>query len=107
MVHIDFEAFTSASNAWSIATVNVDLMAQLATDGKSIKASLKDYDQSYQDFVSVVSAFSVQQGEVVALQAYRNGSGSEIEVVQNFLESLQLMLCTPKKNVAANYRHRQ
>jgi hypothetical protein len=34
-------------------------------DGKSIKATVKDYDQSYQDFISTVSAFSAQQGVVV------------------------------------------
>lgn len=90
MVHLDFQALTRAFNAWAIDTVGIDYMTQLATDGKSVKASLKDYDQSYQDFVGVVSAFNVQQGEVVALQAYANGSQSEIEVVQNLLEHLQL-----------------
>jgi hypothetical protein len=62
----------------------------VAIEGKSIKASVKDYDQSYQDFVSVVSAFRVQQGVVVGLQPMRHRQGSEIVTVQNWLEVLDL-----------------
>jgi hypothetical protein len=52
-------------NAWAAETFEVSSGEQLATDGKSIKASVKDYDKSSQDFMSVVSAFSVNQGVVV------------------------------------------
>jgi predicted transposase YbfD/YdcC len=63
---------------------------QLATDGKSIKASVRDYDKSYQDFVSVVSAFSVSQGVVVGLQSMHNHDTSEIATVQSLLEVLNV-----------------
>lgn len=67
-----------------------DAGEQIATDGKGIKASVMDYDKSYQDFISVVSAFSVQQGVVIALQAMRNGKTSEIATVQTLLGQLDL-----------------
>ncbi len=63
---------------------------QLATDGKGVKASVSDDDQSYQDFVSVVSAFSVAQGVVVGLETMRNQQTSEIKTVEVLLEKLQL-----------------
>ncbi|MEB3295574.1 MAG: hypothetical protein VKJ24_20675 [Synechococcales bacterium] len=65
MVRVDFAAFMEAFNAWAATCVPAPTDAsrvQVPLDGKSIKASLCDYDQSYQDFISVVSAFSVEQG---------------------------------------------
>lgn len=90
MVRVDFVSFTAAFNAWAQAAFTPAPGEQLATDGKSIKASVRDYDQSYQDFVSVVSAFSVTQGVVVGLETLRNHQTSEIKTVEVLLETLQL-----------------
>ena len=90
MVRIDFQALTEVFNAWASETFAVSLAEQVAVDGKSIKASVKDYDNAYQDFVSVVSAFSVQQGVAVGLQAMNNHGASEIVTVQSLLDVLQL-----------------
>ena len=90
MVRIDFRAFAQAFNGWAKATFAPSGTEQLATDGKGIKASVKDYDQSYQDFVSLVSAFSVEQGVVVGLEVMHNGEESEIVIVQALLEALEL-----------------
>jgi DDE_Tnp_1-associated len=90
MIHLDFESLTVAFNAWAAATVELSVGEQLATDGKSIKASVKDYDKSYQNFVSVVSAFSTSQGIVVGLQTMTNRSTSEIVTVQSLLEVLDV-----------------
>lgn len=90
MVRIDFEELTKAFNAWATVALGVSLNEQVAIDGKSIKASVKDYDNAYQDFVSVVSAFSIQQGVVLGLQSMHNGHSSEIVTVQTLLDVLQL-----------------
>jgi hypothetical protein len=90
MVRIDFGAFAEAFNGWAKATVAPPTQAPLATDGKGIKASVKDYDQSCQDFISLVSAFSVEQGVVVGLEAMHNGKQSEIATVQTLLRVLDL-----------------
>jgi DDE_Tnp_1-associated len=89
MVRLDFVVLTQAFNAWASETF-VQPNMQLATDGKGIKASVMDYDKSYQDFVNVVSAFSVQQGVVVRLEPMHNGHSSEIVTVQTLLAGLQL-----------------
>ncbi|MDZ4876771.1 MAG: ISAs1 family transposase ISMae8 [Chroococcidiopsis cubana SAG 39.79] len=90
MVRINFESLTDAFNAWASETVAVSRGEQMATDGKSIKASLSDYEQPYQDFVSVVSAFGVQSGMVRGLLPMHNGSESEISTVQDLLSRLNL-----------------
>ena len=109
-VRVDFESFTQAFNAGAQERFAPAPGAQLAIAGKSIKASVRDYEQSYQDFVSVVSAFSVAQGVVVGLETMRNQQTSEIKTVEVLLETLQLKgvcfsldaLHTPK-NSGANH----
>ncbi|MEM7064546.1 MAG: transposase family protein [Cyanobacteria bacterium P01_B01_bin.77] len=44
----------------------------------------------HQDFVSLVSAFSVERGEVVAVSSLRNGHTSELRVVETLLTQLDL-----------------
>jgi DDE_Tnp_1-associated len=90
MIRISFVSLTRAFNNWAAETFTVMEGEQLATDGKSIKASVRDYDKSYQDFVSVVSAFSVSQGVVVGLQSMHNRDTSEIATVQSLLEVLNV-----------------
>lgn len=90
MIRISFVSLTRAFNAWAGETFTVTEGEQLATDGKSIKASVRDYDKSYQDFVSVVSAFSVSQGVVVGLQSMHNRDTSEITTVQSLIEILNV-----------------
>jgi hypothetical protein len=89
MVRVDFVSFTEAFNLWAQECCQA-LTQQVPIDGKGIKASLRDYDQSYQGFVSIVSAFSVEQGVVVGLESMRNADCSEIKTVEVLLEKLQL-----------------
>lgn len=90
MVRVAFMSFTDAFNAWAQETVALAPAEHVAMDGKSIKASVSDYDQPDQAFVSVVSAFSVAQGVVVGLETLRNQQTSEIKTVEVLLERLQL-----------------
>jgi DDE_Tnp_1-associated len=90
MIRIDFVALTNAFNAWVAEAFEITELEQVAMDGKSIKASVKDYDKSYQDFVSVVSAYSIHQGIVLGLQSMHNHTTSEIVTVQTLLEGLHL-----------------
>lgn len=88
-VRVDFASFTQAFNAWAHKQLTPAPDEPLATDGKSIKASVSDDDQSYQDCVSVVSAFSVAQGVVVGLETMRHQQTSEIKTVEGLLETRQ------------------
>ncbi|MDX2099509.1 MAG: ISAs1 family transposase, partial [Leptolyngbyaceae cyanobacterium bins.59] len=90
MVRVDFVSFTAAFNAWVQEAFGELTHTQLATDGKGIKISVRDYDSSYQDFVALVSAFSVDQGVVMGLEPMRNLQTSEIKTVEALLDTLQL-----------------
>jgi hypothetical protein len=90
MLRIDFRDLTNAFNAWAASTFEVAHLEQIAIDGKSIKASVKDYDSAYQDFVSIVSAYSTHQGIVLRLEPMHHKSTSEITTVQTLLEGLNL-----------------
>jgi len=90
LVRVDFASFTQAFNAWAQETFAPAPGEPLATDGKSIQASVRDDDQSYQAFVSVVSAFSVTQGVVVGLETMRNQKTSDMKTVEVLLDKLQL-----------------
>lgn len=90
MIRINFASLTNAFNAWAAEQLELQPGEQLAVDGKSIKASVEDYDSRYQDFVNVVSAFCVRQGVVVGLAPMHTQAGSEIDTVRVLLETLKL-----------------
>ena len=60
----------------------------MAIDGKSIKSTRVGGNDSYQNFVSIVSVYSHQQGWVVRHQALENKYQSEIEVVEALVKEL-------------------
>jgi DDE_Tnp_1-associated len=90
MVRLNYVALGKAFNNWAQEAFPMLPGELVPADGKGIKASVSDYDQEYQDFVSVVSAFSVHQGIVVGLEVMRNGETSEIATLQHLLGQLQL-----------------
>ena len=87
---VPFESLTRVFNAWAITTLDLQPGEQLAVDGKGIKASVVAYDTHLQDFVNVVSAFSVRAGIVVGLVPMHNKEQSEIETVLQLLEMLEV-----------------
>ena len=111
---VSFESLTTAFNAWAIETIEFQATEQLAIDGKSIKASVVAYDSHLQDFVNVVSAFSVRTGIVVGLLPMHTQAGSEIETVAKLLNLLKVSgVCLSldalhtQKNGRANRPERQ
>lgn len=90
MMRVNFEELTQIFNEWASQYVELSSLEWLATDGKSIKATVQDYSSAYQRFISVVSMFSSQQGQVVGLQTMDNKHTSEIATVQNLIAILDL-----------------
>jgi hypothetical protein len=60
----------------------------VAADGKSIKSTLSDYTESYQNFIRSVSAFTHESGVVLHLQMMNNKHISELEVVRQLIAAL-------------------
>lgn len=85
---VDFEPFISLFNDWSGMFIQLREETWVAVDGKSIKSTLSDYGESYQNFITTVSAFTHQTGVVLHLQAMDNKQISEIAVVRQLIGAL-------------------
>jgi hypothetical protein len=90
MMGIDFTQLAQVFTNWIGDWMPTQEHDWLGVDGKSIKATVSNYDQAYQDFVNVVSVFSSRQGIAIALEQFRNKESSEIAVVQALLTTLEL-----------------
>jgi hypothetical protein len=90
MMGIDFTQLAKVLTNWIGDWMPTQEHDWLGVDGKSIKATVSNYNQAYQDFVNVVSVFSSRQGVAIALKQFRNKESSEIAVVQALLATLQL-----------------
>ncbi|MBD1877872.1 MULTISPECIES: hypothetical protein [unclassified Coleofasciculus] len=58
---------------------------RLAIDGKSIRCTVTDYTESYQNFISTVSVYSHQRGIVLRTQPMSNKHMSEVAIVQQLI----------------------
>lgn len=85
---VDFEPIVTLFNCWSQMFIQLREQTWVAADGKSIKSTLSDYSESYQNFVSTVSAFTHQTGVVMHLQVMDNKQSSEIEVMRQLIAAL-------------------
>jgi hypothetical protein len=103
---LDFEALRQAFQAWlGQLNLNPQTGAQqtgaqqagaqakqvaYSLDGKSLKSTLRDYSESYQDFVALVQVYAHQSGLVVGQQAFHNGQQGEAQVVRDLIAKLNL-----------------
>lgn len=85
---VDFEPLVNLFNRWSQKMIQLTEQTWVAADGKSIRSTLTDYSESYQNFVTTVSAFTHQSGVVLRLQVMNNQQTSEIEVVRQLIAAL-------------------
>jgi DDE_Tnp_1-associated len=90
LLRVRMEVLTTAFNAWMREEPPRHPNVQVAGDGKSIKVSVQDYDQAYQDFLNLVSLFEVERGVVLRLQPMQNTEQSEIVTLQELLTTLGL-----------------
>jgi len=99
MMGIDFTDLAYVFNNWANDWMPTQTQDWLGVDGKSIKATVSNYDKAYQDFINVVSVFNTRYGVAIAkrcceaqiaLQQFHNKESSEIAVVQALLATLKL-----------------
>lgn len=90
LMSLDFNHFKEIFFNWATQYIDINQEDYLSIDGKSIRSTLSDYSTAYQDFVSIVSVFSQRQKQVLAMEKYHNKKVSEISLVQDLLEQLDL-----------------
>lgn len=88
LLRVDFQPLVALFNRWSQTFIPLEELTWVAADGKSIRSTLTDYSESYQNFVSTVSVFTHQTGVVRQLQVMDNKQTSEVEVVRQLIAAL-------------------
>jgi nicotinamide riboside kinase len=77
-------------NTWAKEQFAPQAGEWVAVDGKSIKGTVQNRSDAFQNFVSVVSAYSHQRRVVLAHKSFENKVQSEIQVVEQLLGELSL-----------------
>jgi len=110
----DFGSIQKAFHKWTRSYVKIKSGEWISIDGKSIRSTVSDYSNEYQNFVSLVSLFLSKREQVLHVQKLENKKGNEAQIVENLLEILDLkdviftldaLHC--KKNSKQNCRKRQ
>ena len=89
MIDVDYAKLNSAFNNWAQEQPR-PRGAAIAGDGKSLRNTVSNGDNDKQNFISMVSLFSQEQGVVVATAIMENKKESEICVIQQLLSQLNL-----------------
>lgn len=87
---LDFHLLTQQFGQWASSSFDIKPNEWIAIDGKSIKGTVTEPQTAYQNFVNVVSLYSTQMGVVLATEQFESKNTSELKVVQNLLEALQI-----------------
>lgn len=90
MLNLDYLELQNVFNQWSQQFSQIASGEWVSIDGKSLKNTVNNYDTSQQDFISCVSAFSHNRGLVLGVKIMSNKQESEIYVVRQLLEILDL-----------------
>ena len=90
MIKLDYQELEKAFNQWSKEYCNIPQSESIAIDGKSLKNTVNNYDNAEQNFISCVSAFSHQRGLILGIKFMENKRESEINVVRELIEILDL-----------------
>jgi len=86
----DFVSIQSAFHKWSQSYVSIKKGEWISIDGKSIRSTVSNYSNSYQNFVSLVSLFCSKREQVLYVERLENKKDYEGQVVEDLLEMLDL-----------------
>ena len=78
---------------WAQQYVDLKEGDWLAVDGKVLNSTITDCNNSYQNFVTMVSVFAHKRGQVLHVAKMENKKESEIPTVRALLESLDIQGC--------------
>jgi Asp-tRNA(Asn)/Glu-tRNA(Gln) amidotransferase C subunit len=114
IVNTDFSSIQTAFHKWTSNYVQIEAGEWISIDGKSIRSTVSDYSNEYQNFVSLVSLFCSKREQVLHVEKLENKKSNEGQIVEELLEILDLkdaiftldaLHC--KKNSTQNCRKRQ
>lgn len=90
ILNIDFDEFAGIFKKWAMENQELTEGSWISIDGKCLKNTLTDYSKPYRNFVSIVSAYVHDSGQVLSVSRYENKKISEIEIVREMIDALGL-----------------
>lgn len=90
LMNIDFNALNTAFYSWAKEHVEIKEGEWFGIDGKAIKSTVSNYNNEHQNFIALVSVFSQKKGQVIQVGSYENKKESEVNIVRELLETLDL-----------------
>ena len=90
MIDLDYEELQLIFNKWSKEYSLIPASEWISLDGKGLKNTVTNYDNSKQNLINCVSAFSHQRKLVLGVKMMANQQESEINVVRDLIDLLDL-----------------
>lgn len=90
MLGLDYITFAQMFNRWASSYVEIQPGEWLSSDGKSIRGSVSHYNDSQQDFISLVSLFTHKSKQVVCALPMRNKKTGEEQMLRQVLAAVEL-----------------
>jgi hypothetical protein len=86
----DFSSIQQAFHRWTQRYVPIQAGEWISIDGKSIRSTVSNYSNEYQNFVSLVSLFCSKREQVLCVGKFENKKGNENQMVEELLDMLDL-----------------
>jgi hypothetical protein len=88
--NIDFKDFSKQFHKWAMQYVSISESELISIDGKAIGGSMTDYHDNKQRFINLVSLYCSKQKLVIGNANVDNSKESEIPVVKQLIEALDI-----------------
>jgi DDE_Tnp_1-associated len=90
LIDIDFKNFSTQFHNWAKQNISISKNEWISIDGKAIGGTVSNAHSINQDFVSLVSLYCSKQQLVFGNAQVTNSKESEIPVVKQLIEALNL-----------------
>lgn len=87
---ISFEDLSSIFYTWAKSKISIKKGDVFSLDGKSIRGTLTNPNDSFQNFTSIVSLYSQKKRQILCLEKVENKKESEIPAVRHLIKMLDL-----------------
>lgn len=87
---LSFEELSSVFYNWAKSKISIKKGDVFSLDGKSIRGTLTNPNNSFQNFISLVSVYSQKIGQILCLEKMENKKESEIPIVRKLIKMLDL-----------------
>lgn len=90
IMDIDFNVLSGKFYQWIRPRVKIKRGEWMQIDGKGIGGTVQQYETRHQNFINLVSLFMNRTGLVLKVNMMENQKGSEINIVKQMIQELDL-----------------